>query len=83
MKATLVVAAILVGCAGAAALITSRLYWGYWIALRSANVVASLASLERFTTFRCCGPNDSRSGRQALHDAVNTEFYYAGELADR
>jgi hypothetical protein len=55
------------------------LYWGYWIALPSANVVASLASLERFTTFGCCTPDDSRSGHQALHDAANIEFHYAGD----
>ena len=79
MKATPVVAAIIVGCASAAALITSRLYWGYWIAPPSANVVASLASIERFTTFWCCTPNDSRSGHQALHNAAQTAFHGAGD----
>ena len=80
MKATLVVAAILIVCAGTPALITSRLYWGYWIALPSAaNVANSFASLERFTTFGCCGPNDARSGRRALHYAANIEFHYAGD----
>jgi hypothetical protein len=79
MKATLVVVTMIVGCAGAPALITSKLYWGYWIAPPSANVVASLASLERFTTFHCCTPNDSRSGHRALHDSAQTEFHGAGD----
>jgi hypothetical protein len=78
MKATLVVAAILVGCTIVPFLTTSRLYWGYWIVPPSPNAsVSSIASVERFTTFWCCTPNSS--GRQALQEAAQDEFSGAGD----
>ena len=78
MKATWIVAAIIVGCSSAAGLVTSRLYWGYWFSPPSADwMVSPIVSVDRFTTFACCSPN--RSGLQALHDAAKVEFHGSGD----
>jgi hypothetical protein len=77
MKPISIVLAIIIGCSSAAALTTSRLYWGYWLLVPSADwAVSGLASTERFTT-SCCG-TDPQSGRTALREAARTEWDGAG-----
>src|SRR5262245_23535807 len=67
-----IVLAIVIGCASAGALITSRLYWGYWLVVPSADwAVSRLASTERFTI--CCA--EPLSGRIALRLAAIDEWY--------
>jgi hypothetical protein len=78
MKATLAMAAIVIGCSSVACFATSRLYWGYWVFRPSANwLVSSMVSVERFTTFLCCSPNPS--GPSAVQAAATIEFRGAGD----
>src|SRR5262245_23930488 len=66
MKARLIAIAIVLGCSLAGTLMTSRLYWGYWLVLAGADwAVSSLGSTERVTIF-CC--NSPQSGNQALEE---------------
>jgi hypothetical protein len=82
IKPNLIVLAIVIGCSSAAALITSRLYWGYWLVVPSADwVVSGLASTERFTDFFCC--IDPLSGRTALRQAAQAEWEGTGDAPVR
>jgi hypothetical protein len=63
-------------CGTIAALLTSRLYWGYWLRLPPADwEVASLASVERFSNFSYDGRD---SGRDALMVAARTPWRGSG-----
>jgi hypothetical protein len=78
IRPIVIVIAIVLGCASAAALTTSRLYWGYWILLPAADwAVSPLASTQRFTSFFCC--TDAQSGRKALMQAAQGEWEGAGD----
>jgi len=76
----LVVLAAMVGGAAFGALTTSRIYWGYWLRVPSADwLVADLASTERFTVFACCD-RPSESGRSALQTVAGVRMEGAGDV---
>lgn len=79
MKPVLIVVAAMVFGAVLGALTTSRVYWGYWLRVPSADwLVADVASTERFTVFACCD-RPSESGHTALQTVAGVPMQAAGD----
>lgn len=69
---------VLIAGPAAGGLLTSRLYRGYWLSPpRPDRTISGLRSVEQFSSFFWDG--STRSGRDALLEAAETEIWISGE----
>jgi hypothetical protein len=79
MRRHILLSLLLVLAGGAAGgMITSRLYWGYWLTPPdSGRTISELTSVERFSAFVWDGSDTS--GKDVLLDAAKAENWISGE----